>query len=437
MENQAVMTKKPMDYLKIFFRRKWFIIIPAVLGIMGGIIASNMLPKVYQASTLILVEEERIINPLVKGLAVSTSTAQRLTTLRQQMLGWDRMIQLMSALNLAKDVKTQLQFENLVKELRRNIIVRLQGSNIINIAYRGEKPQEAQNIVKTITDIFIAENLRQQNKEAEDAIVFINDQLALYQKKIKQSEIARMEDQLNKLLSDSTEKHPLVIELRKKITQAKRELGEGNYNLNPSAIASSEDELDKLRVDLKQMREDIATADIDAEDGGINRTKLASATNEKLYKLLLLERMDDVGARDAGINSRLYDKLLERLETAKITQRLEASKQGTQYIILDPARLPLKPIKPNKPLVMFMGAFLGLCAGTGLVFGVEVFDHSFLGVDEAKIFLDLPVLGAISKIVTQADLKAQRLNRAKITSASVITGVVLLILIIFNVFLGN
>lgn len=235
MDEQSISEKKPLDYLKIIFKRKWLFIIPVCIGIIGAIIAGNTLPKVYMASTRILVEEGRVINPLIQGLAVATSTAQRLAVLREQILGWDRINQLIKSLNLARDVKDQEQFEGLVKRLRKHIQVHLRGRNIITISYDGEDPVQAQNIVKTITDIFISENLRQQNKETEDAISFINEQLALYQKKLKQSEISAMEDRLDKLLVDSTEKHPMVIQLRKDIAAAEEDLEKGNYELAPSS----------------------------------------------------------------------------------------------------------------------------------------------------------------------------------------------------------
>lgn len=433
MDTQSISERKPLDYLKIIFRRKLLLIIPIVIGIIGGIITANALPKIYQASTNILVEESKLINPLIEGLAVSTSTAQRLAILREQILSWKRMSQLIKSLNLAKDVKNQEQFEELVKLLRKNIKVRLHGRSIISISYEGQNPVEAQNIVKTITDLFIAENLKQQNKETEDAISFINDQLALYQKKLKQSEISAMEDKLNKLLVDSTEKHPIVIELRKKIAIAQGDLSKGNYNLDASTIAGSDVTLPALKEELKQIREELATSSLDVADGGVNRAKLANATNEKLYKLLLLDAVDKVAARDAGVNQRIYTELLQRLESAKITRSLEASKEGTRYIILDPARLPLKPIKPNKLLVLFIGLFLGACVGTGSIFSLELFDHSFLGVDQARASLELPIFGAISKIITQDDLKAQQQRRVKIISISVVTGIILLVAIIFKI----
>ncbi|MBI5144308.1 MAG: hypothetical protein HZA30_04500 [Candidatus Omnitrophica bacterium] len=435
MEIQATKQLKPVDYLKIFFRRKWYFIIPTVMGLIFGILAGNFLPKVYEASTLILVEEGRVINPLIQGLAVSSSTAQRLAVLREQILGWDRLIQLIKGLNLARDVRTQQQFEDLIKRLRKNIDVNLKAPNIISISYEGKDPVEAQNIVKTITDIFIAENLRQQNKETEDAIAFINDQVELYQKKLKQSEIASLEDQLNKLLVDSTGKHPLVVELKKTIEAHKTEMNQGNYEITPSAVAGSDTELKVLKDELKQIKEELTTSSFGVTDGGVNRTKLATATNEKLYKLLLLERIGQVEARDATVTQKLYNTLLERLETAKITQRLESSKEGTRYTILDPTRLPLKPRKPNKILTLLMGIFLGAGAGVGLIFAMELFDHSVLGIDEAKEFLELPIFAAISKIVTENDLKRQKIRNLRIVGVSTVTGVVLLVVIIFTVFM--
>ena len=115
---QEIKTLKPLDYVKIAFRRKWFIITPAIIGIIGGTVVGNTLPKIYEASTLVLVEEGRTVNPLIQGLTVSTSTVQRLAVLREQLLGWDRMFELIKALDLAKGVKSQIQFEALVKKLR-------------------------------------------------------------------------------------------------------------------------------------------------------------------------------------------------------------------------------------------------------------------------------------------------------------------------------
>ena len=436
MEYKNMAQSKPVDYLKIVFRRKWLIIIPVFIGLVGGIISGNTLPKIYGASALILVEEGKVINPLIQGIAVSTSVAQRLSMLREQILGWDRVMQLIKTLQLDKDIKNQWEFEGLVRKLRRNIRVSLRGQNLITIGYEGKNPVEAQKIVKTTTDIFISENMRQQSKEAENAIDFINDQVALYQKKLKQAEIASMDDQLKKFLVDSTDKHPMVIELRKKMAAAQKDLDKGNYNGDLAFLGTTPPEDKALKDELKRLKEEFATQTLDATDTGSNRAKVASPSNEKLYKLLLLDKLDKSEAQDQGVTQKLYNELLTRLETAKITQRLEASREGTRYTILDPARLPLKPSKPNKMMLLFLGLVIGAGVGVGLIFLAELFDHSFLGIDEARAFLELPIFGAVSKIVTQEDLRVQKMHNVKMTTISAVVGVVLLIIIIFNVFLG-
>jgi hypothetical protein len=119
--------------------------------------------------------------------------------------------------------------------------------------------------------------------------------------------------------------------------------------------------------------------------------------------------------------------LLERLETAKITQRLETSREGTRYTVLDPARLPLSPVKPNKPLVILLGLFLGLGCGLGLVFMREFMDQSVLDVEDAKLSLVGPVLGAIPRITTAEEVARERSSAVTLTVISTIIGIVLVV----------
>jgi capsular polysaccharide biosynthesis protein len=93
--------------------------------------------------------------------------------------------------------------------------------------------------------------------------------------------------------------------------------------------------------------------------------------------------------------------LLERLETARISEQLEDSENKTKFKIIEPARFPLKPVKPNKIKLGLMGFMLGAMAGFGCIYLVEYSDQSFKEVGELKAFFDIPVLGAISKIVTE------------------------------------
>ncbi len=425
-------TQLPVRYLKIFFRRKWLLLIPTVVGLLGGIIVGALLPKVYESSSVVMVEEEKTLNPLISGLAVSVDIGNRMRTIREQILGWNSLVQLVDRLNLAKDIKSQVAYEKLVLSLRDKIEVRMKGPSLIKIAYSSHDPQEAKKVVQTVNDIFVEENLKSQEKESTVAIDFLKDQIKVYRRKIKESEIADLKDKLKALLVDSTEDHPLVKEYRKKIADAQKELGGEEFDVEtakpiPTAGSPYADVI-KQQIDtaLQKVEAGNSVAQGMVPLDKVNPT--ATGSNDTLYQMLLLDKLDNTMARDAQVNENIYNMLLQRLETAKITQRLEASKQGTRYTVLDPPRLPLKPVKPNKLLVIIIGVFLGVSAGVGVILLLEFTDHSFLGIDEAKEFLELPLLAGISKILTEDDIAANRAKNRYRTAVFAITSALLIII---------
>ena len=376
------------DYLRIFLRRKNFFLLPLIILFSVTIIVSFFLPKAYEAKAVILVEEGKVINPLLKNLAVSTTVSERLHLLREEILSWPRVVQLVEELGLNKNKNSPLEFEKLIADIRMRISVNMKGDDIITISYSDRDPAITQKVVNTISDIFIRKNLVSQNEESNTAIDFIKDQLATYKKKLEASEgalrkfketyglqmplaaqinteLARLEAELTTLLVDSTEEHPRVKELRGNIQSLK----------------------EKRAQQVRQAAE-IATVDTK------RYIEIAESVPRQEQELARL-------TRDTEVNEKLYAMLLERLETARISQELEDSENKTKFKIIEPARFPLKPVKPNKLKLGLMGLLLGAMAGFGCIYLVEYNDQSFKGVEELKSFFDLPVLGAISEIVTE------------------------------------
>ena len=370
----------PIDYLKIAFRRKWLIIVPSFLGLVFGITACFLIPPKWTCSTTILVEEEKIINPLIQNLAVSTTAWQRMQGIKEILLGWNSLVELTRKLGLDKNIRSQAEYEQCILNLRKNITVDMTGtgsittpvSNVIKIAYKGKNPKETLLVEQTLTDILMERNLETQTKETDDAVNFIKGQLAIYKRKVKESEVAKLEDDLRVLLQDSTEEHPMVKELRQKINMAKKELASGEYEVKGAGQALDNETKANLKKELdKVMSAQTSQSTTDMAAGG------QTDANNAIYKVLLMDKVEASNARDTSVDESIYNMLLQRLETAKITQRLEASREGTRYTIIDPPRLPLEPTEPNKPLVIFMGLFLGAASGAGLVFPGNLWTNRF------------------------------------------------------------
>jgi len=386
-----------LDYLQMFFRRKHLFIFPFIITFMIVVALSYVLPKSYQSKAVILIEEEEVINPLIKGLAVSTSVAERAKMIEEQILGWNSLIELIKRLEMDKDVKSPSAFESLIKTLRKNVIVQLKGPQVAIIAYQGTDPVQTQQVVKTLTDIFIQQNVESQTKETDVAVSFLKKQLGLYRRKIKEDEIERLQQDLDHLLMDSTDKHPMVRQLRERITKLTTDLDTDTIDI-PFTMEKEVSEKDLLSMllykELKKDEVDPATGEKKVAD---DKPVFATA-GPKVTDLPM----------DAKVNQDIYAMLLHRLETARITKELETFKEGTRFSIIEPARVPLKPSQPDKIMFLLMGIAAGIGVGIGAIFLAEMIDHSYKNLNDAKVDLGLPVLGVISAIVTEDEFKSRK-----------------------------
>jgi len=373
-------------YLDIVLRNWWIIIIPPIITTIAATCWAVRMPKVYQAATLIMVENKQLLNPLIQGLAVTTSVQQRISVLREEILSWPRLAKLVENLGLDDNVDSPAQYEGLINSLKNNINVNMRRNNLIVISYESAQPEKAQTVVKAISDILIASNLSSQSAEAEEAISFIAKQLEYYRVKLEESEdnlrkfkeaytislpvaarvneqIIDLEIQLSQLLFDNTEDHPAVISTQKRIAQLK---------------GAREKELVRME-----------TQGLDVQDAGFQEIAYSVPRQQQELARLL---------RDTKVNAGLYEQLLQRLESAKISKRLDNEEEGTRFKVLEPPRLPSKPIKPDIFRLILFGFAIVLGLGGGIVFLKELSNASFRSVEEAKKALPLPILGAIAVI---------------------------------------
>ncbi len=443
-------------YIGIIRRRKWFFIVPLVVVYAAFIVASFILPKVYEAKAIILVEEQNVVNPLLKNLAVSTTVASRLNALREEILAWPRLFQLVEKLGLNKDVNNPLELERLIQNIRKHITLKMKSKDIVIISYQGKAPKDTQELVNTLCDILIQRNLSIQNEDTASAIDFITEQLNVYKKKLDASEEA---------LRKFKEVYGLGVPVKSNIAgkgvkvAVNNASGSGNYlleNASPAGVT-----LNRINKELADLEAELVMASVDCtpEHPRIKSLKSRIASLKEKRNQYIKELAQKVGVkpeeyisiadsvprqqeelirlqRDKAINERIYAMLLERLETAKITNNLDNSDNRTKFRIVEPARLPLIPIKPNKIKLNLLGIILGGMMGFGFVYLLEYTDSSFKSEDELKNMFGYPVLGNISRIVTEDDEKAHKEFRKKVIY---ITGITILVIaiILFFVFKGG
>lgn len=91
------------------------------------------------------------------------------------------------------------------------------------------------------------------------------------------------------------------------------------------------------------------------------------------------------------------DRFQRQQETSTIQQGLLQDASSSKYKVVEPAKLPLAPSKPDRKQIAIMGILVGLVLGLGAAVVVELLDNSLKKVEEVEEYLNLPVLGVTPK----------------------------------------
>ena len=94
----------------------------------------------------------------------------------------------------------------------------------------------------------------------------------------------------------------------------------------------------------------------------------------------------------------IYEMFVSQSQGSQISQQVQQAEAQNRFRVIEPASIPLSPVKPNRIKITLLGCLLGLVIGGGGVVLMEFFDHSFRKVEEVEEHLGLKVLGTIPRI---------------------------------------
>jgi polysaccharide chain length determinant protein (PEP-CTERM system associated) len=173
------------DYVAILRRRRWLLIVPAILGLPVGYLLSLFLPSRYTSHTMVLVEQPAVPDSYVKPV-VSEDLNQRLASMQEQILSRSRLQNLVERFGLQGKDANRVPMEESVERLRKSIAVTplnpMAGTRsselpgfYVDVTMRN--PRLAQQICTAITSMFMEQNLHLHQQQAEDTTQFLAKQL--------------------------------------------------------------------------------------------------------------------------------------------------------------------------------------------------------------------------------------------------------------------
>ena len=194
--------------------------------------------------------------------------------------------------------------------------------------------------------------------------------------------------------------HPELKELEKSIESAKNKLKAEIQRITSVKVGASDPLAYRTnltsQISAAQIEQNIAASKV------ASLQKAVEAYNIKMSTLpdteIELARLE----RNFALNEKIYNMLIEKYEDAKIAEK---SKYGNVRIV-EEARTPSRPIKPNKKVNMMIAIVLGLGLGVGVAIILHSLDSKIRTFDDVKKYVGLPILGTIPYInIYESDLE--------------------------------
>jgi polysaccharide chain length determinant protein (PEP-CTERM system associated) len=176
-----------LDYLNVFRRRKWWLIVPIVASVIVGVVLVNVLPKEYR-STATLAVAAPVVSPNLVNQGAQLDNQERMRALSQQ---------LMTASILSRVAQEEGLGNNddrLIGRLRSAISIAVPDPfaqvneprrlDAFLVSYGDPNPARAQRIANRLVNVFVDENSKQRAANAEGTADFLSKQLQASQQRL-------------------------------------------------------------------------------------------------------------------------------------------------------------------------------------------------------------------------------------------------------------
>jgi polysaccharide chain length determinant protein (PEP-CTERM system associated) len=436
------------DLIDALIKRWYWVSMPLVFFLLAGVWCYVVLPRTYEAATLILVQSQEIPQAYVEA-TVSQGVAERVRTLSQEVLSRSNLEAIINEMKLFAEARNKgTSMDILVASLRKQITVNTNvgprdETSSFTISYKGRNPKEVADVTNRLASYFIDSNLKLRARQASETTIFLQKQLEELKALLDQQEakvqeyrnqyLGELPDQLQSNISTITSLQMRLESLQTSLTEAmnrrltiqgqlsQAESGSpGTTSQRGQRVTELRNQLEEMKSrytpehpEIKRIQEQIAelekqpekasTARLDPRVADL-RTQLSNANIEVESLRRDVDRVrtqidqyqgrvegtpkreQEMAAltRDYNITQQNYQRLLDRFYEAKRAEDMEKRQQGEQFRVVDYAQPPEVPVSPNPMRIALVFLALGLGAGAGIIIMLEMLDSTVKGVKQLE-----------------------------------------------------
>jgi tyrosine-protein kinase Etk/Wzc len=255
--------------------------------------------------------------------------------------------------------------------------------DIIKVSLDGTDAARTADIVNSLAQAYLQQNIDRKSEDAEKALEFLNRQLPELRKELEQAETRYNDFRNRKGTANISEEERLllqqVVDNKTQLTelqQRRLEMGQRFSDTHPAVVA-----LDSQITALEAQQESL-------------KKNVAGLPDTEQSALRLL--------RDVRVDTELYMNLLDSAQQLRITK---AGQLGNVRLV-DFAVTPETPVWPKSAIIIAITSVLGLFAGIGQSFVRRAVFGGVETASEIEMALGVPVFAAVPRSVAQ-----RRMNR--------------------------
>lgn len=371
---------------------------------------------------------------------ILTDAKQTLASTKDQLINW-----LPESLIGEKETKpVTVDGDNIDAFLKNLYVEPIEKAHLVKVYYESPNPILSAEIVNKLIERYVKNSITNSSQTDIYAQAFLDRELEKSRERLTNSEgelvryardnqilevnnsQATQEQKLNELNSALATAERRRIEAESQLGQArqhgnvvgvltnpvveslKRQLVdlEGQYQNQSKVFKPAYPEMQQLaeqiQVVKKKLGSEIANIkqSLEAEFTASKRLEGQVRSELSSYKgelVNLRDRSVEYNAlkREVETSRKLYDDLLKRVNEVTVAS---GANKATNIRIIDAAKPPTDPFKPNKSINLMVGLITGLILATGLALLRETLRRSLTSGDELQMVSGLPVLGTIPHV---------------------------------------
>ncbi|HBL18753.1 MAG: hypothetical protein A2X36_05165 [Elusimicrobia bacterium GWA2_69_24] len=328
-------------YLRVLSRRRWIIISVLLITFLSAALYVYTARPVYSATSLVLIEKERLDKTYTEGMMVETTADDYYQTQYRLLKSRTLLKKVYDTMELSKTE----DFAGGIGALDKAVTVSpIRRSRLVNITVESYDPELATRVANALSALFVSENIESK--------LFISKEI-----------LGVLFPEMDGKSARGGGASPAKIQ----------------YDSLPAVVNSP------LVQNLKGIH-----ANLEARWGDLSHRY--TAEHPELVRLK--SQMEAVNSRIEGETR----KVVEGMRADLSGQLL-----GNNVRIVDPAEVPRSPSKPRKLRTLVIAGLLGLLCGYLLALGVDTLDQTIHSQEDVEQKVGLSFLGSVPMAVLEGD----------------------------------